>query len=333
MNIPKKSAITATDKNNGIIRANYTFLTDEAEAYGIYQIWLIYSDVELQVSDGQYRLTFSNPQNGAASYNKGQGQWIYSSTAPLFSKYVLATKNVWKDLASSLRETVGGTQSNSAAFAPSNSVAAAPSKPAFTAPPGSAAAKWEYLANSNNCRSGGENANCATILQQWGQELYKLEEQNNAGHDGSLPIFLDYVKYFPDAPAAPNMLFQSAFILESKGELNQAFELRQTFVKKYPNHALAPAAWLRIGEYYYNNSKWADAINAYEKIANAPANTPREKKEASYAIYHLAESHYNLGDYKTAAQKFSEYIDGANMGKYIEDLRNEAKDYLSRISK
>ncbi len=219
------------------------------------------------------------------------------------------------------------------ATAPSNSVAATPSKPAFTAPPGSAAAKWEKLANSNNCRSSGGNANCATILQQWGQELYKLEESNNAGHDGSLPIFLDYVKYFPDAPAAPNMLFQSAFILESKGELNQAFELRQTFVKKYPNHVLATAAWLRIGEYYYNNSKWADAINAYEKVANAPANSPREKKEASYAIYHLAESHYNLGNYDVAAQKFSEYIDGANKGKYIEDLRNEAKDYLSHISK
>ncbi|GBU25453.1 hypothetical protein R83H12_02096 [Fibrobacteria bacterium R8-3-H12] len=226
--------------------------------------------------------------------------------------------------------------------------------------------KWEDQANSRGCRSGGQkrDANCATILQQWGQELYKLEEYNfteeqnkfeelvqwcadrdnnvkkypqcsktssppKVNHDGSLPIFLDYVKYFPDGSTAPNMLFQASFILETKGELKQALELRQTLVKKYPNHTLASGAWLRIGEYYYNNSKWADAIKAYEKITNITTNNPREKKEAAYAQYHLAESYYNQADYEVAAQKFWEYIDGADKGRYIKDMRVEAMDYMA----
>jgi len=226
--------------------------------------------------------------------------------------------------------------------------------------------KWEDQANSRNCRSGGKkpDANCATILQQWGQELYKLEEykftkeqdeyeklvqycadrDNNVkkypqcakvstppkvNHDGSLPIFLDYVKYFPDGSTAPNMLFQASFILETKGELKQALDLRQRLVSKYPNHTLASGAWLRIGEYHYNNSKWADAIKAYEKITNMPANNPREKKEAAYAQYHLAESYYNQADYEIAAQKFWEYIDGADRGRFIKDMRVEAMDYMA----
>ena len=107
--IPETSRITSTDKNNGIIQGNYTFLTDMGTSTAVFQVFLIYSTVRLQVSDGQYRLVFSNPINGAASYVKLEEKWIYSSTHPLFSKYVEATHNVWHELAESLRNTVGGT--------------------------------------------------------------------------------------------------------------------------------------------------------------------------------------------------------------------------------
>jgi len=226
--------------------------------------------------------------------------------------------------------------------------------------------KWEYHSNARNCRLNNKwkNPDCATILQQWGQELFKLEEFNFTGeqqkyeelvqwcadrdnnvkkypqcsktstppkvnHDGSLPIFLDYVKYFPDGSTAPNMLFQASFILEYKGELKQALDLRKILVSKYPNHTLASGAWLRIGEYYYDTSKWADAIKAYEKITNIPTNNPREKKEAAYAQYHLAECYYNQADYERAAYEFWAYIDGADKGKYIKDMRVEAMDYMA----
>ncbi|MDR2731871.1 MAG: tetratricopeptide repeat protein, partial [Fibromonadaceae bacterium] len=226
--------------------------------------------------------------------------------------------------------------------------------------------KWEDQSNSRKCRTNEKkkDPNCMTILQQWGQELYKLEEygftkeqtefedlvqwcadrDNNVkkypqcaktsnppkvNHDGSLPIFLDYVKFFPDGSSAPSMLFQASFILETKGELEQALKLRQTLVSKYPNHTLTPGAWLRIGEYYYNNNKWKEAINAYEKIIGKDGTVAGSKKEAAYAMYHLAESHYNRADYEIAAQKFWEYIDGADKGKYIKDLRVEAMDYMA----
>ena len=227
--------------------------------------------------------------------------------------------------------------------------------------------KWEEQSEMRKCRatgSGKRDANCQTILQQLGQELYKLAEYNftqeqneferlvqwcadrdnnvkkfpqcaktsnppKPNHDRALPVFLDYVKYFPDGPAAPNMLFQASFILETKGEVKQALDLRHTMVKKYPNHTLTPSAWLRIGEHYYNTNKWADAIKAYKNITNIPTNTPREKKEAAYALYHMAEAYYNQADYEVAAEVFWQYIDGADKGKYIKDLRVEAMDYMA----
>jgi tetratricopeptide (TPR) repeat protein len=224
--------------------------------------------------------------------------------------------------------------------------------------------KWESNSDRNKCRTpeGKKNSNCPMILQQWGQELYKLEEfhftkeqsefedlvqycadrDNNVkkypqcaktsnppkvNHEGALPIFLDYVKYFPEGQSAPSMLYQASFILETKGEIDQALNLRKTLVNKYPNHTLASSAWLRIGEYYYNKNKWADAIEAYKKITGDAAGV--SKKEAAYALYHMAEAYYNRADYEIAAQKFWEYIDGADKGKYIKDLRVEAMDYMA----
>ncbi|MDR0518015.1 MAG: tetratricopeptide repeat protein [Fibromonadaceae bacterium] len=227
--------------------------------------------------------------------------------------------------------------------------------------------KWEDLSVKNKCRTSEakKNANCQTILQQLGQELYKLgeisfsKEQGDfdelvqwcadrdndvkkhpkcakvtspprPNHEAALPVFLDYVKYFPDGPMAPSMLYQASFILEVKGEQDQSFKLRRTLVDKYPKHTLAPGAWLRIGEYHYNKQKWNDAIKAYEKIVTkdgAVAGT--NKKEASYAMYHMAESYYNKAEFEIAAQKFWEYIDGSDRGVYIKDLRVEAMDYMA----
>ena len=224
--------------------------------------------------------------------------------------------------------------------------------------------EWEQTSNTMKCRdktAKNRNSNCSTVLQQWGQQLYKLEEINFAKeqssheelvqycadrdnnvkkfpqcakvndapkniHEGSLPIFLDYVELFPDAPGAPNMLFQASFILEIRGKDDDALKLRQRMVEKYPNHTLTPGAWLRIGEYYFNNSKGSNAIKAYEKITSG-ANI--NKKEAGYAMFHLAESYYNMADFEIAAQKFWEYIDGADKGRYIKDLRVEAMEFMA----
>jgi hypothetical protein len=109
-NVPEKSRVLTSDGNRGTILAKYVFLTNMKDWGGVFQIWLVYSTVQLRVSDGQYVLTFSDPINQAATYSNGG--WIYSSTAPLFKDYVAATKNTWDDLSSALRETVGGTLAN-----------------------------------------------------------------------------------------------------------------------------------------------------------------------------------------------------------------------------
>jgi len=105
--IPEMSRIINADKNKGSIQAHYTFLTDEQDLGSIYQIIIIYSTVEIQVSDGQYRLSFSNPRTAANTFNNGA--WTYAKPKRLYQINVKVTHEVWHDLASSLKNTVGGT--------------------------------------------------------------------------------------------------------------------------------------------------------------------------------------------------------------------------------
>jgi len=107
--IPEKSRIITADKDKGTIQANYTFLTDMQENFGALQIIIIYSAVEVQVSDGKYRLVFLKPRTAANTYIKNNETWSYYKPKPLMKRNIEITNKVWHDLASALRETVGGT--------------------------------------------------------------------------------------------------------------------------------------------------------------------------------------------------------------------------------
>lgn len=218
-----------------------------------------------------------------------------------------------------------------------------------------AIAQWEKLVRS--CK-GKQSARCASALQQLGHYQYQLEEYKHlqnmqkydedvmwcadrdnkpakcAGlgetpkpnHRGSLASFMEYIEKYPKETKTPNVMFQASFILESNGEEEKAFRLRERLVKNFPNNGLVPKAWLRMGEYHFNNRKFRDAIDAYKKVTGFENLTG---KEAALAMYHLAESYYNIAEYETAAHKYYDYIVGADAGKYPADLRQEAMDFMA----
>lgn len=199
---------------------------------------------------------------------------------------------------------------------------------------------------------------CASALQQLGYYQFQLEEKQQLSkieqfendqawcadrdnepakckslgdypkveHEQSLAYFLEYIDRYPKLPQTPAVLFQAAAILEVSGKDEEAFKLRTQLVKNFPENGLVPKAWLRIAEYHFMNRKFRDAIGAYNKVAGFETLTG---KEAALAMYHLAESYYNIAEYETAAKTYFEYIVGADAGKYPKDLRTEAMDFMA----
>lgn len=215
--------------------------------------------------------------------------------------------------------------------------------------------QWEKQVN--NCK-GKQSSRCASALQQLGHYQYQLEEklfldklakyEDDAAwcadrdnepakckslgeppkpdHLKSLGYFLEYIDKYPKEARTPNVMYQASFVLESNGDEEKAFRLREQLVKNFPDNGLVPKAWLRIAEYHFINRKFRDAISAYKKVTGFENLTG---KEAALAMYHLAESYYNIAEYETAAIKYYDYIIGSDKGKYPNDLRQEAMDFMA----
>lgn len=154
----------------------------------------------------------------------------------------------------------------------------------------------------------------------------KTLEEPKAHHEKSLSYFEDYIKKYPKQNKTPNVMYQASFIYEMSNRHKEAFDMRMDMVKTFPNHAYTPKAWLRIGEYHFLERSFKDAIVAYNKVTGFESLTG---KEAALALYHKAESFYNLGDYDNSAETFYNYINGSDLGKYPPDMRSEAMDFMS----
>ena len=215
--------------------------------------------------------------------------------------------------------------------------------------------QWEKQVN--NCK-GKQNKRCASALQQLGHYQFQLEEKlfldkqeqyeedvawcadrdnkpakcadidkfPKADHQKSLGYFLEYIDKYPKEDKTPVVLYQAAAVQEASGEDDKAYKLRMRLVENFPDNGLVPKAWLRIAEYHFMNRKFRDAIKAYKKVTGFESLTG---KEAALAMYHLAESYYNIAEYETAAIKYYDYIIGADKGKYPNDLRAEAMDFMA----
>ncbi len=215
----------------------------------------------------------------------------------------------------------------------------------------------QWRTQVDRCK-GKQSSRCASALQQLGNYQYRLEEKHqvdamaqyesdiawcedrdnepakckNLGagpkvdHSKSLGYFLEYIDKYPKEARTPNVMYQASFVYEASGEEEKAYKLRMRLVKEFPDNGLVPKTWLRIAEYHFMNRKFRDAIDAYKRVTGFENLTG---KEAALAMYHLAESYYNIAEYETAAKTYFTYIDGSDKGKYPSDLRLEAMDFMA----
>lgn len=201
---------------------------------------------------------------------------------------------------------------------------------------------------------GRQTDRCAVALKKMGQLHYQKETQDfivcqdaydkayqrwedrdrkgkaptecKRSYDQSLSHFERFLAQYPKDESYANVLMQTSFIYMTQMRDDDAFKLWSKLVKDYPHSTLLPQAWLRIGEYHYNNRKYRDAIQAYQKVVGFDN---LKGKEAALAIYHKAECYNNIGEYYTSAETFYEYVVGADAGKYPADLRVEALTYMA----
>jgi len=146
----------------------------------------------------------------------------------------------------------------------------------------------------------------------------------NRNHNESLQLFQRFLKDYPDDPQVPDALAGASFVADMQGNSDLSYEYLNKLVTGWPDNPLAVKAHLRLGEYWLLKHEYQKAIDQYVLV---PVDFPGN--EAGLALYHRAESYYDLTNYQEAAHWYYEYIVRADAGKIQGDLRDEALSFLA----
>ena len=106
-------------------------------------------------------------------------------------------------------------------------------------------------------------------------------------------------------PVTPEELYQKALDLFKGGDMQKARELFTGFIERYPSHAMVPNAHYWLGETYYNEKKYDQAILEFQEIIK---NFP-DKEKVPAAELKQGMAFKELGDVKSARYLFKKIID------------------------
>jgi TolA-binding protein len=164
------------------------------------------------------------------------------------------------------------------------------------------------------------------IYQRWEDHDKKGAEPvgPRRDHKNSLALFERFLKDYPTHVKAPEALVRAAFVADMQGNEDRAYEYLNLMVTRWPNHALAVQAHLRLGEYWLLKRKYAKAVEQYEKV---PVEYPGN--EAGLALYHRAEAYYDMANFEDAAKWYYQYVVLADAGKIKGDLLDEAMSFMA----
>jgi TolA-binding protein len=165
--------------------------------------------------------------------------------------------------------------------------------------------------------------------------------------DKSVALYRTLIQRFPTYRLIDGVQYLLAYVLEQQGELEDSRDAFAELITKYPDSKFVPEAWMRIGEYWFDNTTGDAnhslelAADAYTHVAQHPDNTLYDK-----GLYKLGWTWYRLDRYDDAVESFVKLIDtydqkskaiaAANAVKGAEkkeasggELRDEALQYTA----
>ncbi len=122
------------------------------------------------------------------------------------------------------------------------------------------------------------------------------------------------MKQFPEYPHTDNVLYELAWAYQSVPDEAAAIKTFATLAEKYPDNPLAAEANFHVGESYYSQKDYANALKAYQQAAQAKHAGLQEK-----VVYKLGWSHYQLQQYREALGQFDELLKSYGDGELASD--------------
>ncbi len=111
----------------------------------------------------------------------------------------------------------------------------------------------------------------------------------------SIRLYEHILTQYPRYNRADEATFYLGSALSDLGRRDQGVEYFGKLVKLYPDSGFVPDAYVQIGEYYFDNDNAYKALLAYKKATAYP-----DHEKYGFALYKLAWTYYNVGEYGNA---------------------------------
>ena len=187
----------------------------------------------------------------------------------------------------------------------------------------------------------GAQLDFEAAMERYDEQLQRFEngqiseepELPKADFSRAITVARELLRRYPDVSFKAKVLYTLGLCYEKEGNKTAYLEACQQLVRECPDDPLVPEVYFRIGEFYFDEHRYEDAVKAYSKLL--------DKWESPYfdmALYKLAWSYYNLSDYPNAISTFVYLVDDLNtveranpqlMGRNPVDLRKEAIQYIA----
>ena len=131
----------------------------------------------------------------------------------------------------------------------------------------------------------------------------------------------------PPPGVSPQRMYDTSYDDFSAGRYELAIKGFENFIQTFPRMTQAAAnAQFNIGASYYNQSKWAEARDAFLKVTT---NYPNETDTNAQAYYKLGQTYERLNQVDAARKAYETVVQ-----KYATSFQaNQARQALQRINK
>jgi tetratricopeptide (TPR) repeat protein len=133
-----------------------------------------------------------------------------------------------------------------------------------------------------------------------GCDVNKMSPDNGKSQKwqkNAIRLYDDILRNYPQYQRADQVLF---FLGSAYQEINEPDKAKTQFVrltKEYSNSQYVAAAWVQIGEYFFDRNKAYDALTAYAQAAK-----DKDSPNYGFAVYKLSWCYYNVGEYDQAIE-------------------------------
>jgi TolA-binding protein len=123
-------------------------------------------------------------------------------------------------------------------------------------------------------------------------------------YDQYLAASRQFIETHPDSPLSITIQYQIGEQYFQQEEFAEAIPAYQWIVAHFPNNEYADNALYRIGECYMQMENFVSAAHTFQNLFDAYS----ESEFRSAALFELANAHFKLLEYETAIQEYQTFI-------------------------